>query len=477
MATEYGVTAEGFKRKRLPEILSDIQSRFEDKAGVKMETGSNSVFGMQTSVIAYEFADIWAGMEGTYNAMYPSSGNGVSLTNSASLSAIRPIAAEQTTVTCTCYGENGTTILQDSQIADVSTQVTYSADQDTEISTSKACDVEITMNNVVAGTMYSLTIDGIQKTYTAVSGDTKTSVLTALLSQFSFTDRTFSLSNEILTITMNNQSNYFSIAISNLIMQKLGSPAAFTCDTYGSINPTIGNLSTIVTAVTGWNSVNNPSPANVGRDDETDTELRQRWSQSVYKKAAAMVEAIQANVYENVSGVTACLVYENSSDFIDDDNRPPHSVEVVVQGGDNAEIAQEIWTHKAGGIDTYGSVSTVVTDSQGIRHTIKFNRPTPIVIWLKIILTKNDEEDWAANNANEVRELVLKQGNEMLVGQDVILQKFFANIYKNTIGVGYVEISATTGETAGTYTTDNIVISPRELATFDASRIEVIVNE
>lgn len=474
--SQYGVTSEGFKRKRLAEIRSDILSRFADKTGLTIANGSNSVIGMLVDIHGYEFSDIWSGLEGCYNAMYPNSANGVSLTNAASLTAIRPISAEQTTVILTCYGTAGTTITEDAQIADSATSVTYTADEDTNISLSTVSDCEIIAPTIVAGTIYSLTIDSVTKSYTAIAGNTKTIVLTALASQFSFTDRTLSISNEVLSITMNNQSKTFTLAVSNLTVQKLGSPVNFTCDSYGAIEPIIGNLTTIVTSITGWDSVNNAVDANVGRSNETDTELRQRWSQSVYKKASAMIEAIQANVYENVNGVTTCLVYENSSDTTDAEGRLPHSVEVIVMGGEDTEIAKEIWNYKAVGIDTNGSVSTVIQDSQGVDHTIKFNRPTEIKVWLNITVDKNTEETWSDNNATEIKELLLAYGNSLKVGQDVILQKMLGTIYSNTTGVGYVTITATTGETAGTYTTDNITITSRQLAVFDTARITVTVN-
>ena len=43
MADYYGLSKDGFKRKRLPEIKSDIFQRFEDATGVTVEKGSNSI--------------------------------------------------------------------------------------------------------------------------------------------------------------------------------------------------------------------------------------------------------------------------------------------------------------------------------------------------------------------------------------------------------------------------------------------------
>lgn len=473
--TEYGVTDEGFKRKRLAEILSDMTSRFEDKLGVTIKKDSSSVIYHNLSVIGYEIDNLWSGLQDTYNAMYPQSASGVSLTNSASLTAIRPISAEQTTVYLSCYGDEGTVVPADTQVSINS--YTYSLGSDTTISKSACCVAALTISSVVVGTVYSLTIDGTTKTYTAVSGDTIATVLTALSSQFSFTDRTFVLSNNILTITKNDQSEKMVIAFSNLVLSSVASPADFTCDTYGAIDPETGKTVTIITSVTGLNNVVSAVAATVGRATETDTELRQRWSNSVYKKASAMVEAIQANVFENVDGVTSCIVYENSTDAVDSDGRLPHSIEVVAYGGEDALIAKQILTYKASGIDTNGTVSESVKDSQGISHTINFNRPTNVPIWIKAIVTKDSESTWSETNLATIAAQILSDGEALSVGNDVILQKFLKNIYANVTGVGYVAITGTTGVTPGTYSSDNIVISARQISSFDAARIEVTLNE
>ena len=42
---EYGLTKEGFKRKRLPEIIDSLNKRVADKLGIAIQTDSNSIFG------------------------------------------------------------------------------------------------------------------------------------------------------------------------------------------------------------------------------------------------------------------------------------------------------------------------------------------------------------------------------------------------------------------------------------------------
>lgn len=479
MATdEYGLSADGFKRKRLPEIKADIEKRMSNAVGVPIQTRPDSVFGQVIGVFSYDIAQLWELAEKTYYAMYPNTAAGVNLTNAATLAGIRPVAAEQTSLYATCYGSAGTSIPYGSQIRSrIDSTILYSSMAEVAyISTDNACYAEFMIDNVVPGTAYELTVSGQNVRYTAQGGDSVTQALAALGAGFSFEDKFITLNNEVFTIRMNDESKTFAFTYKNLTLKRMGSPVLFQCDTFGSVSPVIGEVNQIVTQIAGWTGVENNVPAIVGRDAETDISLRQRWSKSVYSRASAMTEAIQANIYDKVEGVWVAMVYENREDIPDTDGRPPHSIEVVVGGGVNEDIARQIWINKAPGIDTYGTETAAITDSQGILQTMRFNRPENVYVWLRVQLTKNPDEEWAGNTQQAVAEAVLKKGQEYKIGEDVILQRFIGSIYDATIGIGVIRIYAATGESAGTYSENNIVISPRQVAVFTAARIEVFID-
>lgn len=472
---KYGLSPEGFKRKRLPEIIDSLVQRTNDRLGISIQTGANSIFGQLYGIIGYELADIWEQTENVYYAMYPHTASGTSLSNAAALSAIKPIEAEQTIIICECIGENNTVILADSQIQDDSAN-TYTIREERAITADTASQADITINEITENTIYSITIDGQKKSYTAKSSDNISNVLTNIYTQFSLEYLNFGLTNNILNISMKDKKETFAISVGNLLIRDVGTPIDFICDTYGAINPAVGSVKNINTATDGWQSVSNIENI-VGRDAETDTELRQRWSSSVYAKSSQMLEAIQANIFSNVEGVTACLVYENVTDLTDEENRPPHSIEVIVAGGLEDNIAQEIYNYKAPGINTFGDIEKIVLDTQEIGHTIRFNRPKQVKIWLKITLTKNPEQIWGENTPNEIKDVILQQASEINIGEDIILQKFIGSIYNNINAIAYVDIKAAKGDTPQEYTAENISIAASENAEFDSSRIEVTINE
>ena len=470
---DYGLTPEGFKQKRLTDIIQSMNSRIADQLGVQISTEANSVFGQLIGVFSYEIADLWEQAAQVYGAMYPHTASGVSLDNSAALAGITPIAAEKTTVVCTCYGLDGTQIPYGAQISSSSNSniVFQCTDSNAVISSTSACDVGITLEEVDAVT-YTVTIDGTPHSYTADGTETIAQVLTALGS--SITEVTANVENDVLELVESNQENTFSCSISaDLAFGHIGSPVTFECMTIGAITPAIGDLTDIVTTYAGWDSVSNNVSANTGRLAESDTALRQRWNASLYTRSVGMTDSI-ASALMTLKGVTSAYVYENDSDTTDEDGRPPHSIEAVVNGGEVDEIGLTIWQKKAAGIDTYGSQSVSINDSQGFPHTINFNRPLVVPIYLNITVTEYPEEALPPNAQAMITEAVLNYGNSLTIGNDVILQRFMGAIYSSVPGIGYITVTASTN--GSIYSSNNISIDVRHVATFDATRIQVTIS-
>lgn len=472
---KYGLSPEGFKRKRLPEIIDSLVQRTNDRLGISIQTGANSIFGQLYGIIGYELADIWEQTENVYYAMYPNTATGTSLTNSASLTAIQPITAEASVILCNCKGLPNTVIAANSQIQQKDTNVVYtSGEENVYISPEKALEAELKIDTVSIGTTYTIQIDNYKYNYTAVVGDNATAVFNNLSGQIQGFSK--GIKNGIFTIKSIDETT-FSIQASQISVEAIVTPIEFTCLTAGKMEIPVNTVTNIVTPINGWESVTNTKILSTGRNDETDAELRQRWSLSVYQKASNMLEAIQANVFRRITGVVACVAYENNTDIVDIYGRLPHSIEVIVDGGDEQDIAEMIFRYTCGGIDFNGAISKEVTDMANVKHIVKFNRPTEIKIWLKFNITKNVEESWDSNGIAKIKQLIVDLGNKHTIGQDVILQKFIALIYDNITGVGFVDVLATKGNTDDNYSNENIIINATEKPVFDLDRVEILSTE
>lgn len=143
-----------------------------------------------------------------------------------------------------------------------------------------------------------------------------------------------------------------------------------------------GTLTEIVTPLAGIGTVSNLAVGYGGQDTETDYEYRQRFitapNGDSYWNMGGLKKALMA-----VSGVSSVFIQENASN-ITVHNLPPHSIKIVVDGGDVEEIAAVIYertpyeTTKLGDIEV-AVYDPILQDSK----SVKFMRP--VIVDVKAI--------------------------------------------------------------------------------------------
>lgn len=242
----------------------------------------------------------------------------------------------------------------------------------------------------------------------------------------------------------------------------------------GPVSAPAGTLTNIVTPVSGVTSTTNAADVVVGRNAETDDALRLRRIEALNRPGTATVNGI-VNALLNVTNVTQAAVIENDTDATDAGGRPPHSIEPVVVGGSNADIAAAILASKAAGIQTYGTITEAVADSQGIIHSISFSQPTEVEVYLNITITPNTDPNqgdvYPSNGDDAVTAaIVAYTGATGVLGRDVVLSQLYTPI--NTVsGVFGVVIEVSTD--GATWQSTNLVLSADEVAVFATTRITV----
>lgn len=245
----------------------------------------------------------------------------------------------------------------------------------------------------------------------------------------------------------------------------------------GPIAAAAGTLTTIVNSVNGLASVTNALDAALGTNEETDPELYARYLESLSVSGGGSVPAIRARL-RALAGVVATIVIENTLDVADGDGRPGHSIECVVQGGNDTEIANAIFNPggKGAGIETYSTavgpanVSVVVTDDEGDSHTINFSRPTAVNIYVDITLTYSAA--YPLDGDDEVKAAIIAYGLSLNIGDDVIPHPYLESQIAAVPGI--VDITIDIGTAPGPSGDANIVIPRASLAVFDTSRITVV---
>ncbi|TGK21680.1 baseplate J/gp47 family protein [Leptospira kmetyi] len=164
-------------------------------------------------------------------------------------------------------------------------------------------------------------------------------------------------------------------------------------------------ITTINTAIAGVDSVTNPEPARGGRSIETDAEYLNRFLNEGINggSSAANVQG----VLNQIESVLTAIVYENNTDFVDVDGRPPHSMEAVIEGGTPEEIGETLLRNWPGGIESFGSQNATVLDTKGVARTYHFNRPADVLVFVKIDIVR-DLALWVSGSETIVKTNCIK---------------------------------------------------------------------
>lgn len=175
--------------------------------------------------------------------------------------------------------------------------------------------------------------------------------------------------------------------------------------------------------------------------------------------------------------ITEILIAPSSIGIIVANGRPPKSFEAVVQGQTDEIIAETIWLSKPAGIQTFGTTSEPITDSQGGTQIIFFSRPTEIFIWVNATLTLYSEEEFPSNGLEQVQAVIYQYINNLGIGVDVLLQRVQAAIFAIPgidSSVMTLAGTATTSESPS-YAAANVPIGENQIAVTQLNLIVVTI--
>lgn len=201
-------------------------------------------------------------------------------------------------------------------------------------------------------------------------------------------------------------------------------------ESMGAVSASADTLTVIKSPLFGWSSVTNADSMVTGKLRETDQQLRERRRGSVSKGNRNMTEALWAKL-SDLSGVIEVSVLENATQYTDSRGLPPHSIHVVISGGDEGEIAQTIWASKTGGTLVAGTQNYTIIDEVGNEQVMKFSRPVDVTIKVAVYITPLS--GYSFSTASLIKEAVLDYMNdEIAVGGDIINSALYTPL--NEIG-------------------------------------------
>lgn len=157
--------------------------------------------------------------------------------------------------------------------------------------------------------------------------------------------------------------------------------ALFVATETGPLPGAAGTVDDIVTPVTGWDSVTNPTDATLGDDIETDTEAKLRRADSLSIGGGNSTSALRAALM-GLSGISAAVVLDNKKDYPVTNNGVyllPHSVAVIIYPNslttaEKQSVADTIYRFMPVGIQLNGEDEEIsVIKANGQAELIVFN--------------------------------------------------------------------------------------------------------
>ena len=199
-----------------------------------------------------------------------------------------------------------------------------------------------------------------------------------------------------------------------------------TCQTAGAVSAKAGAISEIFTPQIGWTSVTNAAAAGTGLDIELDEEVRVRMVLSSSRNANGTAAGMVGQLI-NLAGVSHVDILENNTGDTDSSGIPAHSVCVLIEGGDDNEIADVILKSKAPGIGTYGTTEVTAT-LLGHQYEVYFTRPTESKVHVNVSVKSLDGYD-ADRMAELIMTSITEDINSLGIGEAWNVSMAYKDIY------------------------------------------------
>lgn len=236
-------------------------------------------------------------------------------------------------------------------------------------------------------------------------------------------------------------------------------------------------ITKIVTPVFGWMSVTNTEPSSPGSETQTDAELKAVFSNSITLPSLSVFDGIVSSL-QNIEGVRKVAGYENDTNEQNSLGHPAHSITMVVDGGENSEIASVIHLKKTPGCYTNGDVEVDVTTDIGSEMTIRFYRPIEVNLFVTVNI--KTFSSYSSDYELQIKDALVDYINDIEIGESIynsmLLMTAQRVITTSSSSLPYVVTEVTLGKQQGSQTTNDIILNFNEMAVLSEENISVVIQ-
>ena len=190
----------------------------------------------------------------------------------------------------------------------------------------------------------------------------------------------------------------------------------------GNVFALPNTITNINTPVYGWLSVTNKQASSAGIDVENDFELRGRFSLSVLGPSSSIFESLQESLAA-IPGVTRVRGYENDTSATSTGTVPPnvpagipsHTISFVVEGGNDVDVATELYMKKTPGCGTFGTTTVKLQSVTGNVLAVNFYRPQYTNVKVKVTIKQLD--GYTSDYVDKMQEAISTYITEMSIAE------------------------------------------------------------
>lgn len=372
-------------------------------------------------------------------------------------------------------GDIGTLVAKGSEVTNYITGDSYSIDNDVTFGNVSVNGVVIE-NTLTGANTYRInySIDGLLSESAPIDIQTTITdttvrlvadrIVDAINSQSAYLTATRNNDNTV-KVVITDQSNVGTFTTTpNLLIIKSYSQAYATSVTFNAKESKAGQVTSIKTSTSGWDSVTNPFYIfpSVGTESDEDYRYRAKLQKgSATGKYNSIIMALKS-----VRGVTYENVVANTSSNTTGSGITNNGLSVTVLGGNEDEIALALFNSVGDGVGMVGDIIKQVSDINGFPHLVRFSRPKTRALQISMSLVVFP--DFPSNGKSLIRQALVDYFNNLNVGEDIYYSRLSDPI--NSVK-GFAFRNLKIGYVGGTLGTDDIVLSHNELATLSAEDI------
>ena len=197
-----------------------------------------------------------------------------------------------------------------------------------------------------------------------------------------------------------------------------------------------------------------------GREIESDGSLLVRFMRSHTINNSEDKSGIAAALLD-LPFVKQAVVYENFTNEVDEKGLPPHSINAVVVGGNDADIAGVITRKKIGGCGLHGEIETRYS-YMDVERVVFFDRAKEKKIKVKLVVSR--KKNFVDIDIDKIKEDI--SAASFSIGEEVYSSSLYCKVSTDNFYIKSITVDGS----------DTVQVGYREYAIIDSEDVEVVIE-